>query len=387
MIKEKEKNKGLTRAKEIYENRDKRARELKNEGKKIIGYFCCYPPLEMMTALDLVPYRILGDMNEPITEADKNLPTIICPFIRSCLDIGLKGRDDFLDGVVGVHACDNTPNVHAIWRYYLKPAYSHFIDIPHVVHPASTKFFKAELNTFKKTLEKFAGKEIAPEHLRKAILVLNKQRALVRKLYELRKPDPPLLSGTEMTEVFVALMSLPVEEGNELLEEIAKEAERRKGNLRNSKPRLLLWGTPIDNASLVELMEDCGANVVVDDMCLGTRFYWHDVELTDDLLDGLAVRYLDKIPCPRTFRDTKETHQADLENRFGYIKDFAREWKATGIILQVIKYCDIHGYELPDLADYLREAGFPVLVIEHDYTASALAPLKTRLQAFVEILG
>lgn len=380
-------NKGLTRAKEICKSRDERVRELKKEGKKIVGYFCCYPPLEMMTALGQIPYRILGDMEEPITEADRCLPTILCPFVRSCLDIGLKGRYDFLDGVVGVHACDTIQNVHAIWRYYLKPTYSHFIDIPHVVHKASLKFFKSELNTFKKTLEEFAGKEVSKEHLRQAVLLHNKQRALVKELYALRKPDPPLLSGAEMTEILVALMSLPVEEGNELLKEVSGEVKQRQDSSQSGKARLLLWGTPIDHVSLVELIEDCGASVVVDDMCLGTRFYWHDVELTDDPLDGLAVRYLEKIPCPRTFRDTGRTRQADLDNRFGYIRDFARAWKVRGIILQIIKYCDTHGYELPDLGDYLREAGFPTLVIEHDYSASALEPLRTRLQAFVEILG
>jgi bzd-type benzoyl-CoA reductase N subunit len=380
-------NKGLARAKEIYRNRDERAKELKKEGKKIIGYFCCYPPLEIMTALDFVPFRILGDMREPITAADSCLPTIICPFTRSCMDLGLKGRYDFLDGVVGSHSCDTTQNVHAIWRYYLKPVYSHFLDVPHVVHQPSVKFFKAELATFKKTLEEFAGREISLESLRQAIKVCNEQRALVRELYELRKAEPPPLSGTEMTQIVVALLSLPVAEGIELLKGIIEEVKERRDGPQRGKARVLVWGTPIDDMAIVELIEDCGANIVMDDTCIGSRFYWHEVELTEDPLDGLAARYLDKIYCPRIFRETGETRQADLERRFGYLRDFARDWKAQGVILQVIKYCDIHGYELPDLGDYLRQEGFPALPIEHDYNVAALEPLRTRLQAFIEMLG
>ena len=90
---------GLTRVRQIYQDRSRRVEELKAEGKKVIGYLCIYPVLEMMTALDLVPYRILGDMREPITKADFCLPTIVCPFLRSCLDLGLKGNYNFLDGV------------------------------------------------------------------------------------------------------------------------------------------------------------------------------------------------------------------------------------------------------------------------------------------------
>ena len=81
--------KGLAKAKDIYEHRSKRARELKAEGQKVLGYFCCYPPLEIMTALDFLPVRILGDMDEPITIADGYLPTVMCIFYRSCFDCGI----------------------------------------------------------------------------------------------------------------------------------------------------------------------------------------------------------------------------------------------------------------------------------------------------------
>jgi len=97
---------GLARARDIYKNREQRAKELKQSGKKIMGYLCIYPPLEMMTALGLVPYRVFGDMREAITEADRGLPVSFCPFVRSCLDLGMKHEYDFLDGVVATHVCD-----------------------------------------------------------------------------------------------------------------------------------------------------------------------------------------------------------------------------------------------------------------------------------------
>ena len=60
----------LAKLKELYQNRDRRARELKSEGLKIIGYLCCYVPREILTAAELVPYRIMGSEQEPITQAD-----------------------------------------------------------------------------------------------------------------------------------------------------------------------------------------------------------------------------------------------------------------------------------------------------------------------------
>src|SRR4030042_6481241 len=122
---------GLSKVKEICQNRSQRVKELKAEGRPVIGYLCIYPVLEMITALDLVPYRIAGDINEPITDADDYMPTIVCPFLRSILDLGLKGRYDFLDGVVMAHICDVGARTAHLWDVSVKTPYSHFLDIPH----------------------------------------------------------------------------------------------------------------------------------------------------------------------------------------------------------------------------------------------------------------
>ena len=383
---------GLARVKEIYQSRDQRARELKAEGKQVLGYFCLYPVLEMMTALDLVPYRIIGDIKEPINKADACLPTIVCPFVRSALDLGLKGKYDFLDGVVTCHSCEVIEKTAHIWRTYLKPAYSHFLDVPHSTHKPAQERFREELEEFQKTLESFTGRKITPEKLGLAIERHNQQRALVRQLYDLRKPDPPLISGTETLEVMVALMSLPVQEGNELVKQVIREVKARRDGPRKKPARLLVWGSIIDDTPLIEMIEEMEANVVMDDTCVGTRAYFDDVKLTDDPLEGLAYRYLVDIKCPRTFREAavgaiRKNYIEDLESRFSYLAKYARDWHANGTILQSVRYCDIHGYEVPGVRDYFNHIGLPNIYLEWDYSKAALAPLRTRVQAFLEVIG
>jgi len=384
---------GLPRVKEIYQKRDSRAKELKKEGKKVIGYLDIYPVLEMLTALDSVPFRILGDMSEPITRADAYLPTVVCPFLRSCLDLGLKGRYDFLDGVVMAHTCEVAEKMAHIWRIYLNPPYAHFIDTPHTAHEVAQRQHKKLLEDFKKTLESFTGKTLTETSLHEAIKIHNRQRALVRELYDLRKPDPPLISGAETLQVMVALASLPVAEGNELLNQVISEVKERQDGPPKQPARLLIWGSMIDNTALIDMIENIGANVVMDDIGMGSRAYFPPVELTDDPLDGLACRYLVALKSPRTFRETvlseanRKDYMTDLENRFGYLKDYAKEWNVNGVILEVLRYCDSHGYEVPGLRDYLDSIGLPSIYLEHDYSQSALAQLRTRVQAFLEIIG
>ena len=387
-----EETKGLSRVKELYQDRPQRVKELKAEGRKVIGYLCIYPVLEMMTALDLVPYRLFGDMGEPITKADACLPPMVCPFLRSVLDLALKDKYPFLDGIALAHICDVGERMAHIWRTYIDYPYFYFMDVPHTTHKAALEMFKEEIKGFQRSLESFTGKSLSSEKLKQAIGVHNDQRSLAKELYDLRKPDPPLVTGTEVLQVMVALASVPVEEGNELLREVINEIKQRKEKPQKQATRLLVWGSIIDDVSLIDTIENSGANVVMDDICVGTRSHWSEVELTPDPLDGIAYRYLEGIKCPRTFREAardprEKNYMADLESRFGYLKDYVREWNVNGVILQSVRYCDTHGYEVPAVRDYLNTLGLPSIYLEHDYSQSSLAPLRTRIQAFLEVLG
>jgi benzoyl-CoA reductase/2-hydroxyglutaryl-CoA dehydratase subunit BcrC/BadD/HgdB len=386
-----DKSQGLSKAQEIYLNRSQRAKELKAAGKKIIGYPCVYVPLEMLTALDLVPYRTYGDIREPVTETDRALPTSFCSIMRTCLDCALKGKNDFLDGMVAVHACDPQEKTARVWESYTSYPYFHFIDMLSTVRPESIEYFKSQLNDFRKTLEAFTGQKLSADKLKSAIKAHNQQRALVQQLYELTKPAPPLISGTELVQVVKALMSLPVAEGNGLLNQVIGEVKSRTDGPKKKPARLLIWSSTLDETDIMQLFE-AKANVVMDETCGGIRAYRGNVKLTTDPLDGLADYYMKEITCARTFRqaalgETKKDYTKDLQSRFGYLKGIIKDWKINGAVLLLVRYCDPFAFEMPSLKDYLDSIGIPSTYIEYDYTIGALAPLKTRVEAFIETIS
>ena len=131
---------GLARAEAIYRNRSQRVEELQQEGKKIFGYLCIYPVLELLTAFDIVPFRLFGDVTEPITKANTYLPAVVCPFLRSCLDIGLKGNYGFLDGVITSHICDVGSGLPEIWNYAVGTKYSYHLDTPHTLRDSAQEY-------------------------------------------------------------------------------------------------------------------------------------------------------------------------------------------------------------------------------------------------------
>lgn len=370
---------GLSRARELYEHRGLRARELAAEGRKVVGYFCCYTPVELLTALDLVPYRIQGGAGSPLKQADQYLESIMCPYVRSCFDLALGGQYDFFSGAVIPHTCDAMHRIYDIWKYYLKPPYSHCLTVPHMTHQASFDYFQRELEGLKMSLERFAGRVASQEDLDEAIRLHNGSRGLLRELYELRKPEPPLISGTEVTRVLLAGMTVPIQEFNSLLEEVIAEVRGRTPGT-DGRPRILVVGSEVDEISLIRLAEDSGADVVMDDLCTGSRSFWEDVDPARGVIEALAARYLGGLTCPCTYRTGKATE------RFKYLEDYVSGWGIEGVLLYTIRYCDTYQLDAPELKDYMERLGLPVLYLEDDYVMPPLGQWKTRMEAFLETI-
>ncbi len=380
--------KALSTVEKLYQDYGWRARELKEEGKRFLGYVCSFVPLELIHASDAIPFRVRGNIFEPITKGDTLLETIVCPYYRSCFDLSIKERYEFLSGVVIPHGCDSMVRSFSTWSYGLPYPYFHFVNIPTVCEESSLEFFEEELKTFKKSLENFFGKAITEEDLNRGIRIYNEYRDKVRALYDLRKPDPPLLSGTELTMTLTAGSSLPIEEANELFDRVIQEVKARGGSPLKKGPRILIDGACLDHIELIKLVEELGGNVVADAICNGARDHFPKTDETQPPLKALAQRYLNKVNCPKTYRANKTgTFEGDISNRFGDIGAYAREFKAEGAILYVYKYCDPFGFEVPARKAYYQSIDLPMLHLEDIYSSGTMGQLRTRVQAFLEMIG
>jgi benzoyl-CoA reductase subunit C len=372
-------DRGLAKARQIYREKDERAKELKAQGKKILGYMCMFAPPEIMHAAGVLPYRLRGDLRQPITRAHTYMEPFGCPYVRNLFDRDLKGENAFLDGIVMSHSCDTVQRIYGIWTFEHKPPFHHFVNVPHTPVPWSREFYKRELGFFKEKMEEFSGNRITDEDLRKAIALYNRNRGLLRELYELRKVDPPLISGTQVLEVLVAGMGIPIEEFNALVHEVIEEVKTRPGSLQKKAARLMVYGCVCDDTTFVSLVEESGANVVTDDTCIGTRSFLHDAPETGDPLDALVKIYFDEFLCPRTYRGP------DIA-RFQYLVDLSHQYHANGVVMYIYAFCDPHKFDVPDIKIYLEDAGIPALLIDDDYSMTNLEAIRTRIQAFVEML-
>jgi len=347
-------------------------------GKPVIGYICCFAPPEIISAAGAIPYRITGKPGEDTSPADAYTEPYGCTYVRNILARAIEGKYDFLNGLVISHSCDMVQRLYGIWTYYHPLPYSYLFNVPHQITPWAQRFYKRELGFFRESLEKFTGRNLPDHKLRDEIVLYNMNRDLVRRLLKLREEKPPRLEGSEFLELLLAGGTLPSDNFNRLLLEKEAYFTARKSKF-DHKPRIMLWGSIMDDPALFEIIEEAGGTVVADDICIGFRVWDKDVPLTADPYEGLTEHYFVNFQCPRTDRGPGI-------KRFDYILERAREYDVDGIVGYCISFCDPHKFDYPDLRDYLKKVGLPMLLIDDNYSFEPKEAIKTRLQAFLEML-
>jgi len=358
---------------------EEQVRQLKADtGKPIIGYLCCFAPPEIISATGAIPYRITGHPGDDTSAADAYVEPYGCTYVRNILARAAEGKLDFMDGLIISHSCDMVQRLYGIWTYHRPLPYSYMFNVPHQVSPWAQRFFKRELLFFQESLEKFTGQKVAPNTLIETIANYNHNRSLIRSLYKLRQETLPLIEGSEMLDLLIAGGALPAAAFATMLEETLAEAKKRKPKGKKT-PRILVWGSIMDDPALYKMIEEAGGTVVADDTCIGFRVWEKDVPLTEDPYDGLTEHYFINFQCPRTDRGPGIS-------RFDYIVERAREYNVDGVVGYCISFCDPHKFDYPDLRDYLKKEGLPMLLIDDNYSFQPAGAIKTRLQAFIEMI-
>ncbi len=354
---------------------NKYVKEWKRQKRPVLGYSCSYTPEEIIHAGRILPIRVLGSLDPPRL-ADIHLPVNVCSFAKSCLNNALKNEYSFLDGYVASNSCDNQNKIYDFWRHCTTVRKTYFLNTPHSTTERALKFFCEELERFREWLMEGFQAEISQEDLKNAITIFNQNRRLLRQVYELRKPSPPIVSGSEALEIVLSSMMTPKDEHNKLLHKFLDGMERHQ-NPAEEGVRLLVSGSVMGNPEVMRLIESVGGQVVADDLCTGSRHFWDLVRGDAEPMMAIAERYLSKIPCPFMYSS---------QERFEYVREMARLFDVEGVLIFSLKCCDVHSFDAPLLAEELRRSeDLPVLCLEWEHSLSGVAQLRTRIEAFVEM--
>lgn len=367
----------MEKFKEWYEKRHEYAQEWKNKtGGKVVGYFCTYVPEEILYAAGVLPVRILGS-HEPQDVTEPHIFGMYCPFCRDCLAQGLKGRYDYLDGIMIAQSCLHIRQTFTSWKLHIPIDFSYYLPMPNNVQSKrALPYLTGELTALKEALEKWTGKAITDRDLNRGIEIMNKSRKLTRDLYELRKQPNPVLTGLEAMYAVVASQMVDKKDYNETLQGILEKLPQRPVE-KDSKVRLMILGSENDDTEFLQMVESLGAIFVVDDHCTGSRYFWNEVTPNQNPLEAIASRYVERVPCPS--KDWPE------RTRMEHIKRLAQDWEVQGAIVIQQKFCDPHELDIPATIESLKQIGIPAQFLELDVTVP-VGQFKTRVEAFLEML-
>ncbi|MDY0163413.1 double-cubane-cluster-containing anaerobic reductase [Desulfobotulus sp.] len=371
---------------EVHGLRVQELQEAKARGAKVVGTFCVFVPEELTLAAGAVHVGLCAGAEAGTEEAEKILPRNTCALIKSFVGFKMARICPFTEScdlVVGETTCDGKKKAYEAFGELVP---MHVMELPQTKTDAARALFRSEVIRYKEKLETLTGVAITPEKLRAAMATVNAKRKALQRLDALRSADPSPISGRDALLIHqVAFYDDPVRftaSINALCDQMEVRVGAKEGVSPKGTPRILLSGCPmaVPNWKLPYITESSGAVIVGEESCIGTR---NIRDLTDEsaqdmdgLIDALVDRYL-RIDCACFTPNTE---------RMANVVSMARELKADGVLHYGLMFCQPYAHEAIKLEKVLRKEEIPMLAIETDYSMEDMEQLKTRVEAFVEMI-
>jgi len=316
---------------------------------------------------------------ETTAEADAYLYPNMCPYIKSLFADALSGRGSSCDGVVFTRSCDGMRRLYDAWKAYVPSDFVYMLEAPKNCDDLAVEYFASQLRVFALRLGKKSGVELKEHALAEAVKTANYTRRMMQKLYSSQKKSPLPVRGSELFTLGLEVLSGNGEDSVGKLKSVYDNVKQQAGpGPGRKKPRILVSGNAMDRPGLFEIIEGAGADVPVADLCTASRYFERLVnEDEPDIYSALAVAYLGEPRCSRSA--TPAEIYARLSKK---VEDYAID----AVLLTSLKYCDQVLNDIPYLLKKFTEAGTPVLFVENDYLFSDSGRLRTRVEAFIEML-
>jgi benzoyl-CoA reductase/2-hydroxyglutaryl-CoA dehydratase subunit BcrC/BadD/HgdB len=365
-----------------------RIKELVNHKKNggiVVGTYCTYAPEELIMAAGGISVGLCAGADVAPEEAMRFLPGNLCPLIKSSLGFKLAKVCPYIEScdlLVGETTCDGKKKFYEILGE-MQPV--HVMELPQKKGQSDRDLWKSEVRALAARLEEVSGRKIDEASLKDAIKVVNDKRRALLRLAELRKSDPPVISGRDALLINqITFNDDPrrfTVKVNELCDELEKRVEQGKTIGGPAKPRIMISGCPmaLPNWKLAQVIETSGAVIAMEEMCTGIRYFRNLVDETpsdlEGMLDAIAERYL-TIDCAVFTPNTER-----VENILGLVRDY----DIDAVVYHALQACDPYTIEAYKVQKALDAAGVPMLYVETDYGDDS-GQISTRVQALLEMV-
>lgn len=362
-------------------------REAKAEGRLALGYTCHFMPEVLLDLPGCFSVRLRAPRSTSPDMATYYMSNRTCHYGRSLLERALEGGYNFLDAELATETCTVTCRFQEhlqMMNVINNPNFfCEFTDVPFKKNDNSITHYETQLRAHVlEPLNERYSIDISDAAIMKAIEQFNEVSRLITEIGSYRKLDDPTITGFEFHIIMLATQVCPKDKIIPMLKDIAEQLKTREPDAKRTwRCKLVLAGSENDDPYFTKIIEDCGALVVADRYCYGSLPGREIIEVKEgeSPLRAVARHFLDFSMCPRFME------QHVMRERKKYLADLVKEYKADGLIIEQMKFCEYWSYERTiDTLVIPRDYGIPVCSIEKEYTNNATGQLRTRFQAFVE---
>jgi len=351
-------------------------------GSKAIAYFPVYAPVELIHAVGMLPVGLSGAGDRlDIQHADARFGSFICSIVKTTLEMGLTGHLEPFDGFLFSTICDSARNLCFVMKRNFPAMYVDFLHLPHnPSSPAAAQFLAQEYRRILGELERLGNCPVSDDALRNSIALYNRNRALIRELYQLRTLHPEQVPTWELYQIIRAGNYLPVEEHTAQLERALVDFRSRSTKKRDSI-RIVVEGSFCEQPplQLIRLIEDAGCYIANDDFTIGQSWFESDVPSAGDPVLALAASYLDRSVYSSVRHDFRKP-------RWHGLLEKVRRNKADAVLFLIAKFCEPAYFDYVPYKQELDQAGVPHLQLEFEEKSFTFDRLKTEVETFVESL-
>ncbi len=354
-------------------------------GVPVVGYFCSMVPVELVHAMGARSLRLDCGNAALVQSGEEVLAGDICPLVKA--SFGSLAEPDSpaerCSALLMAASCDAKRKLAEVVADH-KPTF--VLDLP--AEQNAGRYGAAltrELERLTGFLQERLGRRLRTGRLREEIERGRRRTTLVRELMSERAAKP---GGMSVRDFFVIVQSSFagtdlgewLGQASAALDELrAFEPERRR-----LRPRLVLTGAPIawPNFKPLDLLEECGADVVADTLCTGSQSCFDPVVYDERgrkaLMRALGLRYVFASPCPCFISQG---------TRISRVLDLVQEFRADGVVDYALRLCQLFDMESYRLSRVLKEKGIPLATMRTDYSPEDTEQLRVRLEAFLETIG
>ncbi len=363
-------------------------RKFKEQGGRIIGTFCVQVPEELIYAAGAVPIRLSCGFYDSVSVADEIMPSNICQLVRSSVGFHFLKINPFFelcDAVVIPTSCDAKKKMAEVMSNYTN-VWS--LELPqNRDHLEARDAWVSQVKIFKKKMERLTGKKITRKMLQQATKLLQTRTKVVREFLDIKKSPRIVINGRDTLLAIQTAFNDDIERWMRYLSALTKELSANVKQAKTIMPegtsRIMLTGSPMiwPTWKVIDAIEEAGAVAVIDDSCAGSQYFYNTVELPDwsmkSMVYGIADKYLLPIICPIFIHS---------DDRIDRILELFTQYRAEGIVYHVLRLCQLMDFEFNRVSHVMKTKNIPLLKIETEYGEEDIGQIKTRIEAFIEMI-